>query len=109
MTRPRATTSTGGALAASTRGRPVADERRVMRIKKGQLLKIDHARKGLFVAVALRDFESKEETWFPVATTERCDGGLGTTWAPGEEIPCRASFVRSIEAVEVEEEQCPAD
>ena len=81
-----------------------------MIIKKGQLLKIGHRRKGTFIAVALRDFEIGEETWFPVALAEgRVKGistGLGTDWVAGDEIPCRASLVSYIEPAEVEEKQC---
>ena len=81
-----------------------------MKIKEGQLLAINHARKGPFVAVALRDFDSEEEDWFPVALAKGyvkgISTGLGPDWITGDEIPCRASFVRSIEPVEVEEEQC---
>ena len=70
-----------------------------MKIKKEQLLKISHKRKGVFVAVALRDFSSEEETWFPVALAEGYVKGMTTGWVAGEEIPCRASLVRSIEAL----------
>lgn len=80
-----------------------------MKVKKEQLLRIDHARKGIFVAVALRDFESEEEAWLPVALAEGYVKGINTGWVAGEEIPCRASLVRSIEPVEVEEEQYNED
>ena len=70
-----------------------------MKIKKGQLLRIEHIRKGTFVAEALRDFDSEEALWFPVAPAEESVGGMGEPWALGEEIPCRASFVRSIEVL----------
>lgn len=77
-----------------------------MIVKNGQLLKIDHSRKGVFTAIALRDFESREETWLPVAVAEGCVEGINTAWALSERIPCRASLVMSIEPVEVEEGQC---
>jgi len=75
-----------------------------MKVKKGQLLKINHARKGSFVAVALRDFSSEEESWLPIAIAEGYVKGLTEGWVEGDEIPCRASLVRSIEPVEIEEE-----
>jgi len=68
-----------------------------VKIKEGQLLKINHRRKGTFVAVALRDFNSEEETWFPVALVEGYVKGMTTGWVPGNEIPCRASLIGNIE------------
>lgn len=68
-----------------------------MEIKKGQLLEINHQRKGTFVAVALQDFSSEEEPWFPVALAEGYVKGLTEGWVTGNEIPCRASLVRNIE------------
>ena len=74
--------------------------RQLLKIKKGQRLRIEHRRKGTFTAIALRDFDSDEEAWFPVAPAEESVGGLGVlsgAWMPGEEIPCRASLARIIE------------
>lgn len=63
-----------------------------MLIKKDTLLKINHSRKGIFVGIAIRDFDTTEE-WYPVAVAmQKSVNGLNNVWEKGEEIPCRASF-----------------
>jgi len=68
-----------------------------MKILKGSRVTVKHSRKGIFRAVAIRDFDIDEE-WYPLATAEEVHGisqGPGNrAWGPGE--PCRASFVRHI-------------
>lgn len=68
-----------------------------MLVKEGQLVKIEHVRKGTFVAVALRDFDSEEEIYLPLALAEGYVEGLSRGWAIGESIPCRARLVQIVE------------
>lgn len=66
-----------------------------MNIKKGQLLKVYHQRKGLFAGFAERDFDTNSETFFPIALAQKQSvNGYSTIakWAPGESIPCRNSL-----------------
>lgn len=71
-----------------------------MEIKKDQLLQITHTRKGTFVAVALRDFETDKTEHFPVAVAKGYVRGFSRDWAAGEAIPCRGRLVTSIEVLE---------
>lgn len=70
-----------------------------MEIKKGQKLNIVHARKGVFKAVALQDFDTEKEEWYPVATFEYVEG-MANDWLPGETISCRNTLCRKIEVAE---------
>ncbi len=66
-----------------------------MIILKGQHLHVSHKRKGEFDAVALRQFDTETEDWYPLAIAEgSVVKGLSaaTTWRPGEAIPCRKSL-----------------
>jgi len=85
-----------------TRRHSGGERRQPLKIKQGQRLRIEHRRKGIFIAIALRDFDSDEEAWFPVAPAEESTGGLGVlsgAWIPGEEIPCRASLAEIVEVL----------
>jgi len=60
-----------------------------MKITKGTLLKVTHSRKGTFKAIATEDFDTEEETWYPIAVAEQRVAGLSEDWYEGEKIPCR--------------------
>lgn len=61
-----------------------------MKIAKGTLLQVQHSRKGGFMGIALRDFDTKKEEFYPIAVAQRESvQGLNTEWIKGEEIPCR--------------------
>lgn len=55
-------------------------------------------RKGSFKAVAIRDFDTEADEFYPIATEEFVSG-MSTDWEPGEEIPAR----RGISTVEIRE------
>ncbi len=59
-----------------------------MKITKDSLLEVQHCRKGRFTAIATRDFDTEDETFYPVKTTKKVRGYVNE-WEPGEEIPCR--------------------
>lgn len=62
-------------------------------VKKGTLLKINHSRKGTFLARAKEDFNLDDE-WYPIVlAVERVDG-MNTFWEAGDDIPCRASLCK---------------
>ena len=64
-----------------------------MEIKEGTKLKVRHARKGAFDAVATADFDTEKDEWYPVATAEVVKGkSTMMEWVPGESIPCRNSL-----------------
>lgn len=65
-----------------------------MNYKKGDLLLIEHCRKGNFFGRAKRDFNTDEE-FYPIISDEiRSIDGLNNSWENGEEIPCRKSLCR---------------
>ena len=64
-----------------------------MKVKKDTILKINHNRKGVFLAKAIKDFDTEEE-FYPVVLISKKVDGLGTIWEKGEEIPCRSSLCK---------------
>ena len=64
-----------------------------MTIKKGTSLKIQHSRKGTFIGIAKKDFDT-EETWYPIVLAGDGVEGMNTNWERGEEIPCRKSLCK---------------
>ena len=71
-----------------------------MKITKGQVLKIKHARKGNITVIANQDFDSETEIFYPVSTVEAIDGiNTESKWLAGGVIPCKGSMctIKSIE------------
>lgn len=62
-----------------------------MKIIKGTLLEVKHDRKGIFKAVATKDFDTEKETFYPLALCEDVEG-LAGKWKEGASIPCRGEF-----------------
>ena len=62
-----------------------------MKIKKGNILKVDHHRKGTFMAKATEDFDTDKKEFYPIVTLEVVYGAANN-WVMGEKIPCRASL-----------------
>jgi hypothetical protein len=46
--------------------------------------------------MALKDFDSQEAEFFPVALVEGYVAGESCDWEAGEEIPCRASLATIV-------------
>jgi hypothetical protein len=70
-----------------------------MLIKKGQLLNVNHSRKGKFQAVAESDFDTETTEFYPLfLANEQYVRGLVNDWESGEHIPCRSGLC-SIEKV----------
>ena len=67
-----------------------------MKITKGTLLNITHSRKGTFKAIAYKDFDTDEETWYPVTVAQSGVRGMLEDWFDGEKIPCRNTKVTRI-------------
>lgn len=68
-----------------------------MEIKKNSIVWVNHSRKGKFIAKAIQDFNTEKDEWYPLKLVTAKVEGLNTTWIEGEEIPCRANLVISIE------------
>lgn len=62
-----------------------------MIIKKGTGVTVRHYRFGTFYGVAKRDFDTETEEFYPIVAAQPVIG-MGTTWLPGEEVPCRDSL-----------------
>ena len=74
-----------------------------MKVKKNEILEVNHCRKGKFVGITLRAFDTAKEEFYPIAVAQEepitgigggFTGMIGTTvsrtqWRTGEEIPCR--------------------
>ena len=63
-----------------------------MKIKENTELIIRHNRKGLFRAIAEKDFDTDDE-WYPILTLEPVEG-KANEWDIGERIPCKGKFCR---------------
>ncbi|KKK57181.1 hypothetical protein LCGC14_3057100 [marine sediment metagenome] len=66
-----------------------------MKITKGQHLHVDHERKGKFLGIATRDFDTENEEFYPIASAQGEpieDRAVGYEWLKGEEVPCRKSL-----------------
>lgn len=66
-----------------------------MEVKKGTLLNVSHTRKGDFVGIATRDFNTDDTEFYPIALAGNLavDGLIAKDkWIQGEDIPCRKSL-----------------
>lgn len=59
-----------------------------MIIKEGTKLTVRHRRHGTFEGIAIRDFDTETEEFYPIATAEYVNGMI-SEWFPGEDVPCR--------------------
>ena len=65
-----------------------------MTVRKGQLLEVTHCRKGKFLAVAEKTFNTKKEEFYPLKVAKKKVSGLNIDWYAGESIPCRGDFCK---------------
>ena len=66
-----------------------------MFIKKGTILDVSHSRKGTFIGVATKDFDTDKEEFYPIAVAQKdAVQGANTEWIEGEEVPCRNSLCK---------------
>ena len=65
-----------------------------MEIKKNQLVKVKHQRKGEFTAIASEDFDTEERTFYPLSLIKGNPIKIspGDPYEAGDSIPCRNSF-----------------
>ena len=73
-----------------------------MKILKGTLLLVT-GRKGAWKGVALKDFDTDKDEWYPLASAQEEDiVGFNTRWFKGEEVPSRRG-VCTVEKIKGEE------
>lgn len=79
-----------------------------MLIKQGQVIRVNHSRKGSMTVMATKDFETAEVEFWPVSLAqEKPVKGIGdseglsmsTRWYEGDPIPCKGSLVIAFEVV----------
>ena len=71
-----------------------------MIVNKGTVLKIKHDRKGIITVIALRSFDTVNETFYPVATAEAVNGVKTVKkWLPGDKIPCKKTLCTIMEVI----------
>lgn len=63
-----------------------------MKIKKGSKLKIQHLRLGIFYGIAIKTFDTEQETFYPIELDQLMLWGLSTEWVKGDYVPCRNSL-----------------
>lgn len=72
-----------------------------VKLKKGQVVEVAHTRKGVFIAVVLRDFDTEDEIFWPLGARTEPVWGINESWGVGEQIPCRGSMVKSVDVLAV--------
>ena len=66
-----------------------------MLIKKGTKVKVEHARKGKFIAIAKKNFDTDKEQFYPVVLAEgEAVEGRNDYWEQGEVIPCNKNLCK---------------
>ena len=66
-----------------------------MNIKKGTLLNVKHSRLGSWKGIAIRDFDTTKETFYPIVLAqEQTVEGISTYWEMGELMPCKNSLCK---------------
>ncbi len=67
-----------------------------MKINKGTLLDVNHTRKGKFIGIATRDFDTDNETFYPIALAENkvlpTMSAMNDDLIKGDDVPCRNSL-----------------
>lgn len=71
-----------------------------MKIKKDQKITIRSRRKGIYKAIAVRDFDTETDDFYPVAALESVRG-ITQVWKKGDLVPCR----RTLSTVIVDPEE----
>lgn len=66
-----------------------------MEIKKEQIFTVRHKVKGVFKAVALSDFDTELDEYYPIAVLETVRG-FTEVWEKGDPIPCRRGLSRIV-------------
>jgi hypothetical protein len=69
-----------------------------MNIKKGTKLTVYHDRKGVFNAIADKDFDTEKDEWYPVIIDNTPVNGVftETRWEDGAPIPCRKMYCSKV-------------
>lgn len=71
-----------------------------MFVKAGQKVKVKGGRgKGNYIGIAIRDFDTEKDEWYPIKTTQYVCG-CRNDWVEGEEIPCRNGIDEIAEILE---------
>jgi len=61
-----------------------------MKIKKGDKLPVNCRRKGVYNAVATKDFDTEKDDWDAVALDQdEPIQGASSVWEKGDDVPCR--------------------
>lgn len=64
-----------------------------MKIKRGTKLIVNDMRKGVYYAVAEKDFDTDTDEFYPVIAAQTVYG-LVNEWNAGDHIPCRKSLAK---------------
>ena len=61
-----------------------------MQIKAGDKLTVRCSRKGTYLAVATKDFDTEADEWYHVTLDQdEVLDGFSTYWERGDSVPCR--------------------
>lgn len=61
-----------------------------MLIKKNQTVKVVDGRKGTYLGLSTKDFDTEKDEWYSIIVAPgECVQGIDTTWHPGDSIPAR--------------------
>ena len=68
-----------------------------MKVEKGTILKINHQKKGVFLAIANDTFDTEKEDFYPVSLYQDYLKCFAMEYFKGDNIPCRNIFVKKME------------
>lgn len=64
-----------------------------MRIKKGQLLRVSHRRRGEYIAKAKKDFNTIKSIMYPLELAQKKPvHGMSSIWEEGDDISAGPEF-----------------
>lgn len=66
-----------------------------MKIQKGTRVQVDSCRKGKYIGVATRDFDTEKDEWYHIAVDQdEPVRGMNTDWFRGDDIPARRGLCK---------------
>ena len=66
-----------------------------MKVEQNTLLKVNHSRKGEFTGIAMKDFDTEDTEFYPIAVAQISSvKGAKLEWEQGYMIPCKGSLCK---------------
>lgn len=63
-----------------------------MQVSKGDILRVQHRRKGVFLGKAMKDFDTEVDEFYPIVLEENRLDGMNTVYFKGDPVECMNIF-----------------